>query len=63
MSNTELFQCFLEQSRFGIFAVRQTVCKLKTIICLDTRNSVRELLCHILQKLCGGIGALLFVCF
>ncbi len=62
MPNTELFQRFLKQSRFGVLAVCQTVCKLKSIICLDALNRVWELLCHILQKLCGRIGALLFVC-
>ncbi len=59
--DAELIQCLLKQRRLWIFAVGQTIGEFKSIICLDARNGIGEFLYHILQKLCRGIGALLFV--
>ena len=57
--DAELGQCFLKECQRPFLAVSHFVGKLKSVVCLDTLNGIRELFYHMLDKLGGRIGALL----
>ena len=59
VTDTELCQRFLEEGKRHTLAVSHLVCEFKAIIRLDTLNGVWEFFDDMLEKLCGGIGAVL----
>ena len=50
VSNTELFKRVLKESVFRIFGIGQSVCKLTTVVRLDTLNRIRKPLYTVLNE-------------
>ena len=48
VADAHLRQCFLKKRQRLFLAVAHFICKLKTIIRLDTFNGIGKLLCHML---------------
>ena len=59
VTDTELCQRFLEEGKGLLIAVAHLIGKFKAIIRLDTLNGIWEFLDDMLEKLRGGIGAVL----
>ena len=63
MQDAELSQSFFKDCRRLFLAVAHFVCKLETVVCLDTLNGIWKLFYCMFQELGGRIGALLLECF
>ena len=63
MQDTELSQSFFKECQRRFLADAHFVCKLEAVVCLDALNGIWKLSYHMLQELCGRIGALILECF
>ena len=59
--NAKLIQCSFEECWFRTLAIRHPIGEFKSIVCLNTRNRIGELLYDIFEELGRGIGAMLLV--
>ena len=63
MQDAEMSQRFFKECNWLFLAVAHFVCKLEAGVCLGALNGIWKLFYHMLQELCGRIGALILECF